>query len=475
MRARLAAGVVAAAGLAACGFASPPRPTLQDAQPCPGAAGFTCSTLEVPLDHTGRTPGTLRLQVGAADNRDAPRGVLLVLSGGPGEPGLPILQRFVTRALGAERAQYPSVVIDPPGTRAGARDSWGPRAWGPARAQYRIVVFYQRGPGAGALDCSALQGEMGSSDLTPPTAGSVRACARQLGARRAFFGTDDVVADMEALRRALGADSWSLDGISYGTYVGERYALAHPSRVRKLVLDSVVPQVGETDLGVDEFAAVRRVLGGVCGKSCVSDLAADVRRYHLGPQLFDALTFDSIVDPTYKIDWDVPAALHQARMGDRKLLDFFLAAAAVNQAGVPAQALDQGLHASGLCADWRYPWGDSAAPLAGREAKLRAAVSRLSASALYPFDAATASGNGFVRQCLPWAPAPPTPLPRGKLLVPTLLVNGDHDLSTPLAWARKQLALTPHGKLVVVPGAGHSVQSRAGSDVGRRAVAAFLL
>ncbi len=445
MRARLAAGVVAAAGLAACGFASPPRPALQDAQPCPGAAGFTCSTLEVPLDHTGRTPGTLRLQVGAADNRDAPRGVLLVLSGGPGEPGLPILQRFVTRALGAERAQY------------------------------RIVVFDQRGTGAGALDCSALQGEMGSSDLTPPTAGSVRACARQLGARRAFFGTDDVVADMEALRRALGADSWSLDGISYGTYVGERYALAHPSRVRKLVLDSVVPQVGETDLGVDEFAAVRRVLGGVCGRSCVSDLAADVRRYHLGPQLFDALTFDSIVDPTYKIDWDVPAALHQARMGDRKLLDFFLAAAAVNQAGVPAQALDQGLHASALCADWRYPWGDSAAPLAGREAKLRAAVSRLSASALYPFDAATASGNGFVRQCLPWAPAPPTPLPRGKLLVPTLLVNGDHDLSTPLAWARKQLALTPHGKLVVVPGAGHSVQSRAGSDVGRRAVAAFLL
>jgi len=445
MRARLAAGVVAAAGLAACGFASPPRPALQDARPCPGAAGFTCSTLEVPLDRTGRTPGTLHLQVGAADNRDAPRGVLLVLSGGPGEPGLPILQRFVARALGAERTQY------------------------------RIVVFDQRGTGAGALDCSALQAEMGSSDLTPPTAGSVRACSRQLGARRAFFGTDDVVADMEALRRALGVDSWSLDGISYGTYVGERYALAHPSRVRKLVLDSVVPQVGETDLGVDEFAAVRRVLGSVCGKSCVEDLAADVRRYHLGAQLFDALTFDSIVDPTYRTDWDVPAALHQARMGDRKLLNFFLAAAAVNQAGVPAQALDQGLHASALCADWRYPWGDSAAPLAGREAKLRAAVSRLSAPALYPFDAATASGNGFVRQCLPWAPTPPTPLPRGKLVVPTLLVNGDHDLSTPLAWARKQLALTTHGRLVIVPGAGHSVQSRAASDVGRRAVAAFLL
>jgi pimeloyl-ACP methyl ester carboxylesterase len=445
MRARLVAGVVAAAGLVACGFASPPRPALHDPHPCPGADGFTCSTLDVPLDRTGRMPGTLHLQVGAADNRDAPRGVLLVLSGGPGQPGLPILDRFVSRALGAERNQY------------------------------RIVVFDQRGTGAGALDSAALQSEMGSSDLTPPTAGSVRACSRQLGARRAFFGTDDVVADMDALRRTLGVDSWSLDGVSYGTYVGERYALAHPSRVRKLVLDSVVPQIGETDLGVDEFAAVRRVLGSVCGSGCVADLAAVVRRYHLGPQLLDALTFDSIADPTYRTYWDVPGALQLARAGDRSALDHFLAIAASEQSGVPAQALDQGLHASALCADWRYPWGDSAAPLAGREAKLRAAVSRLPASALYPFDAATASGNGFVRQCLPWGPTPATPLPHGKLRVPTLLVNGDHDLSTPLAWARKQLALTPNGKLVVVPGAGHSVQSRAVSDVGRNAVAAFLL
>ena len=67
------------------------------------------------------------------------------------------------------------------------------------------------------------------------------------------------------------------------------------------------------------------------------------------------------------------------------------------------------------------------------------------------------------------------PLPHGKLRVRTLLVNGDHDLSTPLAWARRQLALTPRGKLVVVPGAGHSVQLRAVSNVGRRAVARFLL
>jgi pimeloyl-ACP methyl ester carboxylesterase len=444
MRARLVLLLVVAA-LAITGPASARHARLHNAHPCSGVTGFTCATLDVPLDHANPGRGTLHLQVGMGDNTNASHGVLLVLSGGPGQPGLPILNGFLSRALAAERTRY------------------------------RLVVFDQRGTGAGALDCGALQREMGSSDLTPPSARAVRACARKLGAKRAFFGTDDVVADMEALREALGVDKWSLDGISYGTYVGERYGLAHPSHVSKLVLDSVVPQAGLFDGGVVEFAAVRRVLGAVCGRGCVADLAAVVKRDRLGPQLLDALTFESIADPTYRKFWDVPAALHAARRGNRSLLDDFLAAASAYQGNTPAAALDQGLHASALCADWRYPWGSSGAPLAGRAAKVQAAVARLSPKQIYPFDARTALRNGFIGQCLPWTPIVPTPLPHGKLLVPTLLVNGDHDLSTPLAWAREELAMTRHGKLVVVPGAGHSVQSRAVSNVGRAAVAQFLL
>lgn len=444
MRIRLVALLLVVA-FAFAGPASARHAGLHGAHPCAGVAGFTCATLDVPLDHAHPARGTLHLQVGMGDNTNAPRGVLLVLSGGPGQPGLPILDGYASRALSAERGQY------------------------------RIVVFDQRGTGAGALDCRAMQREMGSSDLTTPSARAVRDCARKLGAKRAFFGTDDVVADMEQLRQALGVDRWSLDGISYGTYVGERYGLAHPSHVSKLVLDSVVPQAGLFDGGVVEFAAVRRVIGSVCGHACVADLATVVRRDRLGPQLLDALTFDSIADPTYRKFWNVPAALRATRRGNRTLLNQFLAAASNYQRNTPAAALDQGLHASALCADWRYPWGTSAAPLAGRAAKLRAAVARISNAQLYPFDARTASDNGFVRQCLPWTPTTPTPLPHGKLVVPTLLVNGDHDLSTPLAWARKELALTTHGKLVVVPGAGHSTQSRAVSNVGRAAVARFLL
>ena len=445
--ARVAAAIlVAAAGTAAAPSSPPPR--LYDATPCPGVAGsgfgFTCSTLDVPLDRSGRTPGTLHLRVAASDRTGAPRGVLLVLTGGPGEASLPLIDRIVGRAVAAEQEAY------------------------------RIVVLDQRGTGAGALDCSSLQRQMGSSDLFPPTTAAVRSCAAKVGAHRPFFGTDDVVADIDALRRALGVDRLALDGISYGTYVGERYALAHPDHVAKLVLDSVVPHVGLSDLAVAEFRATARVLRAACGGGCVSDLAAVVRRYHDGPRLLDALTTDSIVDPTFRQPIDVPLVLRRARAGDTTLLGQFLATVHTwNE--TPAGRLDQGLHASTLCADWRYPWGDSSAPLRGRAPALRRATAKLPAASLYPFDRATASGNGFVKQCLPWSPTEPTPVATGKITVPTLLLNGDRDLSTPLEWARDELKLTTHGKLVVVPGAGHSTQARALSNVGRAAVADFLL
>jgi pimeloyl-ACP methyl ester carboxylesterase len=432
-----------AAVLAALGGSSPTGGGLTDTHPCLDAIGYTCSTLDVPLDHAGRVPGTLHLSVGVSDNKNASHGVLLVLTGGPGQPGVPLLER-VPRIVGAELSDY------------------------------RVVMYDQRGTGAGALSCAALQAAMGSSDLYPPPASAVRTCAAKLGARRQFFGTDDVVADMEALRKALGVDKWTVDGISYGTYVGERYALAHPEHVSKLVLDSVVPHVGLSDLGVVEFAATRRVLRDVCGDdSCTNDLAAVITAHHNGPQMLNALTFESILDPTFRRTFDVPALLREARRGNTARLSSFLAYVRRTEAA-PPEFLDQGLHASALCADWRYPWGTSAAPLAGRVAELQRAVAGLKTRDLFPYDRRTALDNGFIRQCLPWTPTPPTPLAAGKLRVPTLLVNGDHDLSTPLEWARQELKLAPRGKLVVVAGAGHSVQSRADSDVGRRAVADFL-
>jgi pimeloyl-ACP methyl ester carboxylesterase len=141
----------------------------------------------------------------------------------------------------------------------------------------------------------------------------------------------------------------------------------------------------------------------------------------------------------------------------------------------PAEALSQGLHASTLCGEIPMPWGGSATPTAKRAPALARAVARLTRKELYPFDRATASGNGLVRTCLWWPPTPAAPRPAARAFpsVPVLLLAGDRDLSTPLPWAQYE-AKRSRGKLVVVHGAGHSVQLRAVSDEGRRAVAEFL-
>jgi pimeloyl-ACP methyl ester carboxylesterase len=453
-------GVIAAAALIGCGgggatrpdaTTSAPAPTpaapkarLAASRPCPDAGGFTCSTLDVPVDHSGRTAGTLHLSVAAADNVDAPRGVLVVLTGGPGQGGV----AFVSRV----RARMRAVL-----------------------RRYRLVMLDQRGTGAHALRCPALQRAMGTSDLTVPPRGAVEACARKLGERRRFYSTSDTVADLEALRVALGADKLALNGTSYGTFVAERFAIAHPDRVSRLVLDSVVPAAGLDGLEVDGMREVARVLRAACrAEHCpgdpAADLAAVVRARHDGPELYDTLVAMSVGAPSFP---GVLAALRAARRGDAGRLERIVRSVRSAQRA-PAGVLSQGLHAATICADLRPPWGGSAAPLAGREAALRRAAVAADPA---PFDRATVTGNGVALTCLRWPPTPAPPAPRTGDLppVPTLLLAGGRDLSTPLPWAREQRAHTPNGKLVVVPDSGHSVQSRAPGGEGRRAVQRFLL
>ena len=426
------------------GGAGPPAPRLAGSHPCPDAPGFTCSSLVVPLDHSGRTPGQLRLAVAAADNAGAPKGVLLALTGGPGQGGV----AFVPRA----RQRMRALLHD-----------------------YRLVMLDQRGTGAGALRCPALQRAMGTSDLTVPPRGTVEACAQALGPRRRFYSTADTVADLDALRAALGADKLTLDGVSYGTFVAERYAIAHPDRVARLVLDSVVPAAGLDALEVDGMHETARVLRLVCrAQHCpgdpAADLAAVVRARHDGPELDDTLVAMSVGAPDFP---GVVAALREARAGHPGHLDRIVRVVRRAQRA-PAVVLSQGLHAATLCADVLAPWGPPTTPLAGREAALRRAAARTDPA---PYDRATVVGNGFAQTCLRWPPTPAPAPPRSGDLppVPTLLLAGDHDLSTPLPWAREQAAHTPQGKLVVVPGAGHSVQSRSPGAAGRLAVQRFLL
>ena len=438
-------------------------PQLTGAHACAGQPDFTCATLTVPIDHTGRLPGTLGLQVATSNNVSAPKGVLLFLTGGPGQPGVPFADRFAGQRL-------PELDQD-----------------------YRYVFIDQRGTGQfGALNCPELQAQVGSSDIAVPTPDAVTQCANLLGPTAPLYSTDQTVADLDAFRQALGVSRMTLDGVSYGTFVAERYAIAHPNHVNRLVLDSVVPHLATPadSLYLTGLRAQARVLRAACaapacGFDPADDLAAVVRQRPAadGVRLFDMLVTYEFVDPTYRDPnppdlppgtGDVIGAIHAARAGDQSRLNTLLQILA--SGGDPVDQFSSGLHAATLCSDMRFPWGTAATPQALRPAALAATERALPTSAVWPYTQAVAVGQGFQQTCLRWPAERPgsdtgAPLPD----VPVLIVNGDHDLSTPLEWARQEAATGPDVTLVVVPGAAHSIQNRELGHTGRDAVLAFLL
>ncbi len=249
--------------------------------------------------------------------------------------------------------------------------------------------------------------------------------------------------------------------------------------MNRLVLDSVVPSWNVDPLqvtGMRESAAVLRDACAAqrCGSDPAADLATVVRRYHDGPALLDMLVALSVGDPSFP---GVPGALHAAAAGRPGALHTLMARVHVADAATSGE-LSQGLHASTLCADMPMPWGGPGTPLAARAAALAGAAARLAPAQVWPFDRATAAGNGFIQTCRYW---PPIPVPAAAAAarprlprVPVLLLAGGHDLSTPLAGARAEAALAPDGHLVVVPGAGHSVQLRAAGNPAQAVVARFL-
>src|SRR5437763_2310501 len=196
---------------------------------CADEPAARCGTLLVPLDRSGVVEGhvPIRFAILGKLGRKPP---LLALSGGPGQAGVALLDDFVDTLRPALR---------------------GGRA---------VIVLDQRGTGySGVLRCRPLE----RSDLLK--AGREAAiCAKRLGARRDYYTSDDSVMDMEQLRAALGIQKWSIYGVSYGTYVAALYAERDPAHVDKLVLDSIVEPGGVNPLYPYTFAAMPRVLRGIC-------------------------------------------------------------------------------------------------------------------------------------------------------------------------------------------------------------------
>ena len=175
-----------------------------------------CGTLEVPENRAAPDGRKIAIAVAMlpANTLDPKPDPLFILAGGPGQ---------AASHLGPFAAQLTGVRKD--------RD---------------IILVDPRGTGRSSpLDCAALkpQDSLATAlDIDP--AENAAACARELAARGVDvrqYTTEAWVADLDAVRAAMGYDRINLWGGSYGTRVALEFLRRHPDRVRSVVLDGVAP------------------------------------------------------------------------------------------------------------------------------------------------------------------------------------------------------------------------------------------
>ncbi len=467
-------GALGAAG------ASPADAALTFA-PCANVPGFSCAPLTVPLDRSGKTPGTVALTVerkgaSAAGGQSA----VLALAGGPGQAADP---------LGEDLA----------------------RTIAPALATRDLLVFDQRGTGhSSPLNCPVFNNIAALENASESTLGPlVELCALQIGPARGSFTTLDSVEDIEAIRHAAGYKKLVLYGTSYGTKVALEYAERYPQHVESMVLDSVVPTTGPEPFGLNRFPAIGSALTELClNHACdgitanpVGDLARlldQLRKRRLSGSAYDgsgkrhsvSLGEQDVLDILQAGDLNpalralFPGAVHSALNGDP---DPLLRLNLIAEGLVPsvpirpspeaeraaAEEENNALFLATSCEETLFPWQRSA-PAATRSAEALASLHALPASDFYPFDANTALANSLVPICASWpdasaAPAATVALPN----VPTLILSGGQDTRTPTSGARALATLIPDAQVLVVPYTGHSVLGSDFSGCAQAAVGAF--
>jgi pimeloyl-ACP methyl ester carboxylesterase len=445
MRSRRLTPVLAAA-LALAAVTGPAQARAAQLKTCKGQSEFECGTLQVPLDHFGQVPGTLPLHYAIQRRHRAGQPILIALSGGPGQSS-----------------------IDAAGSLA--------MTFAPALRRYRLVVLDQRGTGrSAAINCPNVQ-KLRSLDAFRPQA--LATCAGRTGPRRAFFSTSDTVADLDALRAALGVQKIALSGISYGTHVALEYARAFPDRVDRLILDSIVGPSGPDPFLLDTYRNLPRVLREQCANGrCrgitqdpVADVGALVTRLGSGPLRGHAFDLRGRRVPVSYADADelsflltagdlnpflqaaLPGAIASARAGDTTPL---MRLRRIGEGSrMSLASLSFGLNVTTGCLDTPLPY-PLATPLEERPAIAQAALAQIPASDYAPFDGQTVLRTSYVDDCMQWPQDQPVPPFTGPLPdVPALLLGGRLDTRTPFENAQKTAAELPHASLMGVHGTGH--------------------
>ncbi|MBX3620979.1 MAG: alpha/beta fold hydrolase [Rhizobacter sp.] len=276
-----------------------------------------------------------------------------------------------------------------------------------------------------------------------------------------FFTTPIAMQDLDAVRRALGAERIDLVGASYGTRAGLDYLRQFPHAVRRAVLDGVAPpdMALPASFSTDGQAAFEAVLKGCEADAACTRLYPGLRpawaawlarlpqpvtvRHPLSgePEHFTLtreMALGAVRGALYSpvLARALPAALHAAVQGQVQ----GLLTLGSRLTARPGTGLAMGMHFSVVCSE---------------------DLARLAQSTDAPGADFGADGvRLYQRACAGW---PRGELPAAFYSVPatpvaTLLLSGGLDPATPPRHGeRVARALGPKARHVVVPNAGHGV------------------
>lgn len=177
-----------------------------------------CGTLTVPIDWAHPKRGTIKVAVARlkARNARARLGTLFVNPGGPGGSGVDFA--LDESAFSAKvRDRFDVIGIDPRGVERSHPVKCGDVGKAPSpypRTEREFAALRTYG------------------------AKLHRACRAKTGPLYDFLDAGSVARDMDAVRAALGERTLNYYGVSYGTWLGQRYAELFPRRIRTMALDS---------------------------------------------------------------------------------------------------------------------------------------------------------------------------------------------------------------------------------------------
>ena len=228
----------------------------------PAVSGAECGYLTVPLNRSATNPGLSGAEanelelyikrwpaISAAPEADP----LFVIAGGPGQSATDIAD-----VLSGSFYEL--------------------------RKKRDIVFVDQRGTGhSSPLNCEVDEADQLLRHSAADTDASIeqyRVCAKALAPRAPYYTTSAAVADLEAVRKALGYRTINLWGGSYGTRVILTYLADYPQALRTVVMDGVAPvQLAMPyNIGSDANRALQRLAEQCLAQAACTERYGDIAK-----------------------------------------------------------------------------------------------------------------------------------------------------------------------------------------------------